>query len=70
MQMSGVFLCKLKIANCSDCHVPRGWTDKVIRNIKATKELYHIVVGTIDTREKFEAHRLEMAQRVWDDDDD
>ncbi len=25
------------------------------------------MVGTIDTKEKFEAHRLEMAQRVWDE---
>lgn len=52
-------------AICSDCHVPKDWTAKLVRKIKATKELYHKLVGTIDTKEKFEAHRLEMAERVW-----
>jgi len=52
-------------AVCADCHVPRDWTAKLIRKIKATNELYHKLVGTIDTREKFEANRLVMAERVW-----
>ncbi|RLA04882.1 MAG: Denitrification system component NirT [Gammaproteobacteria bacterium] len=52
-------------AICSDCHVPKNWTAKLIRKIKATKELYHKLLGTIDTKEKFEQHRLEMAERVW-----
>ncbi len=52
-------------AICSDCHVPKDWTAKVIRKIKATNELYHKLIGTIDTKEKFEEHRLEMAERVW-----
>lgn len=52
-------------AICSDCHVPKSWTAKLVRKIKASKELYHKLVGTIDTKEKFEAHRLEMAERVW-----
>ncbi len=50
---------------CSDCHVPNNWTDKLIRKIKASKELYHMLMGTIDTPEKFEAKRLEMAESVW-----
>ena len=50
---------------CSDCHVPKEWTAKLFRKIKATNELYHAFIGTIDTPEKFEAHRLTMAQRVW-----
>jgi nitrate/TMAO reductase-like tetraheme cytochrome c subunit len=50
---------------CSDCHVPKDWTVKLIRKIKATNELYHKLLGTIDTKEKFEQHRLEMAERVW-----
>ena len=50
---------------CSDCHVPKAWTPKLIRKIKATNELFHKIVGTIDTPEKFEARRLEMAERVW-----
>ena len=52
-------------AKCSDCHVPHDWVPKVIRKIKASNELWHKLVGTIDTPEKFEAHRLAMATRVW-----
>ena len=52
-------------AICSDCHVPREWIPKVIRKIQASSELYHWMAGTIDTPEKFEAKRLQLAERVW-----
>ncbi|MES9860159.1 MAG: NapC/NirT family cytochrome c [Candidatus Thiodiazotropha sp. LLP2] len=52
-------------AICSDCHVPRPWPQKLMRKIMATKELYHWALGTIDTPEEFEAHRLQLAQNVW-----
>jgi trimethylamine-N-oxide reductase cytochrome c-type subunit TorC len=52
-------------AVCADCHVPRGWLPKIVRKIYATNELYHHLVGTIDTPEKFEKHRLKLAQNVW-----
>ena len=52
-------------AICSDCHVPRTWVHKMARKIQATNELYHKMMGTIDTPEKFEEHRLAMAKRVW-----
>lgn len=52
-------------AICSDCHVPKEWIYKVRRKIQATNELYHKIIGTIDTPEKFEKHRLELAQHVW-----
>ena len=52
-------------AVCADCHVPRPWLEKVVRKIQATNELYHKLVGTIDTPEKFEHRRLELAERVW-----
>lgn len=52
-------------ATCSDCHVPRPWVPKIVRKISAMNGLLHKLIGTIDTREKFEAHRLELAQRVW-----
>ena len=52
-------------AICSDCHVPRPWGAKLWRKIQATKELYHWALGTIDTPEEFEEHRLELAQKVW-----
>lgn len=54
-------------ATCPDCHVPKQWHYKVLRKVKATNELYHKMLGTISTREKFEAKRAEMAQHVWDD---
>ena len=50
---------------CSDCHVPKEWGPKLIRKIKASRELWHKMLGTIDTPEKFEAKRLERAQNVW-----
>ncbi len=50
---------------CSDCHVPRDWTAKLLRKIEATRELFYSLAGTLDTPEKFEARRLEMARRVW-----
>ena len=52
-------------AICSDCHVPKPWVPKLIRKIKATNELYHWALGTIDTPEEFEEHRLQLAQNVW-----
>lgn len=53
-------------ATCPDCHVPKEWIYKVKRKIQATNELYHKALGSIDTREKFEAKRLELARHVWD----
>jgi cytochrome c-type protein NapC len=53
-------------AVCSDCHVPKDWTHKMIRKIKASKELYGKVMGTINTREKFEAKRLHLAMNEWE----
>jgi nitrate/TMAO reductase-like tetraheme cytochrome c subunit len=50
---------------CSDCHVPRNWTSKLLRKIRATNELYHHLVGTIDSPEKFNVKRLELAESVW-----
>lgn len=52
-------------AICSDCHVPRKWLPKMARKIQATNELYHTIVGTVSTPEKFEANRLAMAMSVW-----
>ena len=52
-------------AVCSDCHVPKDWTHKMIRKIQASRELYGKVMGTIDTKEKFEAKRLELARHEW-----
>lgn len=52
-------------AKCSDCHVPHEWTVKMARKIQASKEVWGKIFGTIDTPEKFQAKRLELAQREW-----
>ena len=52
-------------AICSDCHVPKEWHHKFIRKIRATNELYHKILGTISTPEKFAAKRPELALNVW-----
>ena len=52
-------------AVCSDCHVPKDWVHKMARKIQASGEIYGKIMGTIDTPEKFEAKRLELAQHEW-----
>ncbi len=52
-------------AICSDCHVPHGFVDTMIRKVNAANDVFHHFTGKIDTKEKFEAHRLELAKRVW-----
>jgi cytochrome c-type protein NapC len=52
-------------ATCPDCHVPKEWAYKMVRKIRASNELWHKALGSINTPEKFEAKRLVMAQHVW-----
>jgi cytochrome c-type protein NapC len=53
-------------ARCSDCHVVHdNWIKMVGFKVGATKELFSHFMGTVDTKEKFEAKRLEMAKNVW-----
>lgn len=52
-------------ATCADCHVPKDWVHKVARKIQASGEVYGTIVGSINTPEKFEAKRAEMASHVW-----
>ena len=53
-------------ATCSDCHVPHEWTDKIVRKVQASKEVWGKITGIIDTPEKFAEHRLYLAKREWD----
>jgi cytochrome c-type protein NapC len=53
-------------ATCPDCHVPKEWLHKVVRKVKATNELYHWAIGSIDTREKFLNKRSPLATHVWE----
>ena len=52
-------------AICSNCHVPHEPVALIKRKIRATGELWGHFRGVIDTKEKFEAHRTELAHRVW-----
>lgn len=52
-------------ATCPDCHVPHEWTNKIARKTQASKEVWGKIFGTINTREKFEAKRLELAKHEW-----
>ncbi len=53
-------------AVCSDCHVPKDWTHKLIRKTKASMEIWGKLTGSIDTKEKFEAKRMELAGHEWE----
>ena len=54
-------------ATCPDCHVPKEWVHMAARKIAATNELFHKIIGSIDTPEKFHNKRLQLAQYVWED---
>ena len=53
-------------ANCSDCHVPHQTGPKLYAKLRAAKDVWHEILGTIDDKEKFEHHRWQMANAVWD----
>ena len=53
-------------AGCPDCHVPKEFFPKIVRKLQASTELYHWMLGTIDTPEKFAARRPYLANREWE----
>lgn len=52
-------------AICSNCHVPHEPGPMLWRKVRATFEIWGHLTGKIDTKEKFAAHRYDMAKRVW-----
>lgn len=52
-------------ASCSDCHVPHDTIGLLKRKVLAANDVWHHLLGTIDTPEKFEQRRSELASRVW-----
>jgi trimethylamine-N-oxide reductase cytochrome c-type subunit TorC len=52
-------------AECPDCHVPRQFVPNLWAKAVATRDLWGELTGSIDTAEKYEARRLDLAQRVW-----
>jgi cytochrome c-type protein NapC len=53
-------------AICSDCHVPKDWSHKMIRKSKASFEVWGKLTGAIDTPAKFEAKRMTLATHEWE----
>ena len=57
--------------NCADCHVassktPSDYMYKSLQKLVAVRDIVGHIQGIVDTPEKFEAHRLVMAKRVWE----
>jgi cytochrome c-type protein NapC len=52
-------------AICSNCHVPHEPWPLIKRKMRASFELWGHFTGAIDTKEKFQARRYELAKRVW-----
>ncbi|MCZ4335669.1 NapC/NirT family cytochrome c [Aeromonas hydrophila] len=53
-------------AECADCHIPSQPLDYLLTKIRASKDIYHeFVTDKIDSHEKYEQHRGEMAETVW-----
>ena len=53
-------------AGCSDCHIPHIYPQKLwVKATSGTKDIIGEIRGVISTREKYEAHRQEMAELVW-----
>lgn len=52
-------------ASCPDCHVPKEWVHKMVRKVRASNELYHHVLGSVSTPEKFNDKRLQLAVNEW-----
>lgn len=50
---------------CSNCHVPQELGPKLYRKLQASREVWHWMLGTIDTPEKFDAKRLQLAANEW-----
>jgi cytochrome c-type protein NapC len=57
--------------SCADCHVasskdPVDYARKLTMKVLAARDVLGKITGVVDTPEKFEAHRLTMAKRVWE----
>ncbi|ELR66936.1 Cytochrome c-type protein TorY [Photobacterium marinum] len=52
-------------AECADCHIPTDTIDYLFTKVRAAKDIYHELAGTIDTDEAYEARRQHMAETVW-----
>ena len=55
-------------AECADCHLPQDdWFAYVWTKAVVSLDIVPELMGKLDTAEKYEAHRAEMAESVWRD---
>lgn len=52
-------------ASCGNCHVPPAFLPGLWRHIQAYAEVWGHMRGELDTPAKYEAHRLQLAQKIW-----
>lgn len=53
-------------AQCADCHLPHdNWFKLVWTKAVVSLDVIPELAGKLDTAEKYESHRAEMAQSVW-----
>lgn len=52
-------------AECADCHVPQEGWHYVKAKFLALKDVWYEMQGKLDSKQKYEEHRAEMAQQVW-----
>lgn len=53
-------------AGCADCHLPHdNWFELVWTKAVVSLDIIPEMMGKLDTAEKYEAHRAEMAESVW-----
>lgn len=53
-------------AGCSDCHLPHdNWFELVWTKAVVSLDIIPELQGKLETAEKYEAHRAEMAESVW-----
>ncbi|MGR9045152.1 MAG: NapC/NirT family cytochrome c [Gammaproteobacteria bacterium] len=51
-------------AGCADCHIPKPLVAKLVRKTIGLQDVYHTLLGTIDTPEKFSARKQLLTERV------
>lgn len=53
-------------AACSDCHLPKdNWFELMATKVIVSADIIPELTGKLDTPEKWEDHRREMAEKVW-----
>jgi trimethylamine-N-oxide reductase (cytochrome c) cytochrome c-type subunit TorY len=54
-------------AGCADCHLPQhNWFELTWTKAVVSLDIIPELMGKLDTPDKYEAHRAEMAEAVWE----